>query len=55
MKREPGYYWVKFDDEWMVSWYNHKSNEWSMHYTSLPFKEEEFQEINELRLIAPDE
>jgi hypothetical protein len=53
MKREPGYYWVKCEDRWMIarwvlSW-------WWTEWDVKEWRDEDFEEINEVRILNPDE
>ncbi len=52
-KRKTGFYWVKVDDHWFIAYFT--QIEWRSAYSVIPFKEEEFMEINETRITAPDE
>lgn len=58
MKREPGFYWVKFWNVWTVAEYYNSDTYgplWAVPGWADSKKEEELDEINETRIIAPDE
>lgn len=57
MKRETGYYWVKYDGQWKIVFYNsdgYNSN-FTFHGTSNIFTDLDFEEIHETRIKSPDE
>lgn len=59
MKREPGFYWVKIDRlswevaKWEVSWRGHE--QWAVCGGELYRDDDDFDEINENRILPPDE
>lgn len=55
MKREPGYYWVQLGIYWMVAQWNAEYSHWLLPGSVMDFFDTELSEINETRLIAPDE
>lgn len=54
MKREPGYYWVRKASGWAIAKYT-KFDDWDLPGLNKSFDDKDFDEINETRLIAPDE
>jgi len=63
MKRETGYYWVKCvpdredDTEWEIAYYEvlPNRNVWTIMWFEDEFKDDAFIEINETRILSPDE
>jgi len=59
MKREPGFYWVKYEGEWVVSEYRndgHKKGWWVPGAFILQcHKDDRFEAIHKTRLIPPKE
>ena len=55
IKRENGYYWVKYgDSEWEVA--DFQNGKWFYLYGGYDsYDESDFTEINELRILSPDE
>lgn len=57
MKRDNGYYWVKIIDDWCIAHYstNGIDEAWWLagFFKSLPTNY--FKEINETRILSPDE
>lgn len=53
MKRETGYYWVKYSGEWCAAYYD--GAYWSLQKWLIDFKDSDFTEINETRILNPDE
>ena len=52
MKREEGYYWVKYRGDWIIAEYTHELRpKWYVIGNECPFHEREFSEINENRII----
>lgn len=51
MKREPGFYWVKYAGEWLVC-------EWDGYFWTLPGQlnyDRDLDAIHETRLLPPDQ
>lgn len=55
MKRESGYYWVKIDGKWEIGLYDRKLQRWYFVYTMIDYIDRYFDEINETRILNPDE
>jgi hypothetical protein len=54
MKRENGYYWVKFE-YWVIAYYdNNRINEFGCGWDDY-LDDGDFVEINETRILNPDE
>ena len=51
MKRENGYYWVKYGRSWEVATY--KDGSWWLCGKDYYFQDDDFKEINEIRIINP--
>ena len=51
MKRENGFYWVKWDSEWVVAEWS--DSEWGVIWHEYGYPDSEFDEIIEIRLIPP--
>lgn len=52
--REKGFYWVKFNNEWVIAEYTIDSNNignWILTFENKLYTDAFFQEINENRLI----
>lgn len=56
MKRDPGYYWIKFDaeDAWEIGRFIEK-NKWALTGHRGTWRESDFYAIGEIRLIHPNE
>ncbi len=52
MKRETGYYWVKYEDEWQVGCYDNGT--WCL-ISDIFNSDAELSKINETRILSPDE
>lgn len=55
-KRKSGFYWVKYakgNGEWIVALYCQKSRRWLVR--GMPIFDHELGEINENRIMSPDE
>ena len=54
-KRESGYYWVKCinSKEWIISLYSQRSEKW--HVPNTFINDGDLGEINETRIMNPDE
>ena len=58
MERKSGFYWVKLDDEWdewIVARWDSKFNWWDIPGWYDTLRDNEFDSINENRIIPPDE
>lgn len=56
MTRKSGYYWVKYCGEFVVAEYlNDSDKSWYMAGVSLSFYDSDFDQINETRILSPDE
>jgi len=58
MNRLEGYYWIRMDDDWYVAEWESRVADiyyWLLPGSPMPFKDSEFDEINETRLKAPNE
>lgn len=58
MKRENGYYWVRYQavTDWEVSeWLGEKHNSWVFSWSDNDYVDSDFYEINETRILDPDE
>lgn len=60
MKRETGYYWVKKHPtcKWETSFWNDRNNLWltlSASFKPIAINDEGWSEINETRILNPDE
>lgn len=53
MKRETGYYCVKYSGKWCVAYFEHEL--WSMPKWLIDFIDEDFEQIDETRIKNPDE
>ncbi len=53
--RDAGYYWVKTSmfNDWCAAWYSNTNNLWS--YCGEIVDDTFFKEINETRILNPDE
>lgn len=53
MKRETGYYWVKFENDWCIGFYNNQERifPWTFVANDFSFKENEIEEIDERPVI----
>jgi len=51
MKREPGFYWVKLNDAWLVAYWSRLH--WHLNGSTI-FTDSHFEAIHETRLIPPD-
>jgi len=52
--REPGYYWVRDNDEWMICYYNKYIKEWEITGHSCTYSDDIFDEIDEKRIIREE-
>jgi hypothetical protein len=50
MKRESGYYWVRFYDEWEVARYYSESKEWQLTGADRHFSDNSLNEIDERKI-----
>ena len=49
--RQPGYYWVKYGNEWTIGQFGYyNSDTWTLTMSDVTFKDEEFDEIDERRI-----
>ncbi len=55
MARKSGYYWVKYIKEWEAGYFDKKDNEWFLTGTDSTYKDSDFEQINENRIMSPDE
>lgn len=55
MSRQSGYYWVKEDGLWVVAWYSSTLQAWQVAGSRSYWEDTAFDEINETRILAPDE
>jgi hypothetical protein len=54
MKRTSGYYWVKYEGSWTVAQYKDNAYWWVLTFQT-DFEDDEFDEINEDRILTPEE
>ena len=57
MERETGFYWVKFEGEWVVGHFNHFDKEEEMYWWTIPeewiagdLEDRNFEEIDENKI-----
>ena len=55
MERKSGFYWVKYSEVWEPGWFDSKANDWSLVATELQLTDSDMKEINENRIMSPDE
>lgn len=55
MSRQSGYYWVKQGRLWEPAWYCGTAKSWVVVGSNSMFSGCIFDEINETRILAPDE
>lgn len=55
MTRQSGYYWVSNGGLWEVAFWNRMLNCWVVTESSTLWDESIFDQINETRILAPDE
>jgi hypothetical protein len=55
MERKEGYYWVKYNIDWEIGHWNTTIDKWTLTDVYDTFGEEEMDEINENRILSPDE
>ena len=55
MKRQSGYYWVNQGGLWEVAFWNAVISEWHVTGSSTYWGDSIFDQINETRILAPDE
>lgn len=56
MSRIEGYYWVRMGNEWYIAEWESRVSEiyyWTMTGSNVPFKNSEFDEIRETRILPP--
>ncbi len=51
MKRETGFYRVKYDSTWIISYYHSESEVWLCHGSETTYSDSSFSEINETKII----
>jgi hypothetical protein len=49
--RQEGYYWVKYEGKWFIAEWDTIYNEWHLTGSEYDFKDHDFEEINENRLV----
>lgn len=54
MTRETGYYWVVFNGDWTIGYYDADDKDWYLFADDQPWKEEDFVEIDERKLTHPN-
>jgi len=50
MKRENGYYWVKFQRNWIIAKWDKYYRNWSIMDNDTSFEDFEFDEIDEMQI-----
>lgn len=55
MERKSGFYWIKYCEEWGSAWFDSKANDWSLVAMELNLFDDDMTEINENRIMSPDE
>ena len=55
MERKSGFYWVKYCGRWETAWFDSKVNDWSLVAMELNLVDDDMTEINENRIMSPDE
>ena len=55
MERKSGFYWVRYSGDWESAWFDSKANDWSLVASELQFTDDDMIEINENRIMSPDE
>ena len=55
MERKSGFYWIKYGVDWEVAWFDSKANDWSLVAMELNLVDDDMTEINENRIMSPDE
>lgn len=50
MRRE-GFYWVKYNNEWIIGFFNELEQKFELTNSDNSFKENEFEEIDEFPIV----
>jgi hypothetical protein len=53
--REKGFYWVKLDGLWIVAMYHDELHAWKTPGSFVEMMDEQFEKINEQKLLQPND
>lgn len=51
MKRREGFYWVKYENEWIIGFYNEIEGKFELTMSDSYFDIDEFEEVDEFPIV----